>query len=593
MLKKIKLALSLIDSKSRKLVKIFALLRVLISILDVIGILLIGLLISKSAEQITGNMSSLPLVGWLDYSEFIALPTLAIASLFIFLGKSSLAVLFMKLMADTLAKAEASLAKKTFENFFLIDRVTLSKIAKSEISFALTFSASYAITNLLTMAIIVVSELALLTAVVVLFTIVNFKISLLIFAYFLIVGFAIHKVLGTRMQSAGKMYADSATNSTEVTEDSVNAIREILTLDKKDEFIEKFGFNRFGLAKSSANITYYSSLPRYIIESALMVGAIALAGYIFTVGNVSTAAGLLGIFLTGGLRMTASIIPLQSALAAIKQFSAQADPFFQLSEKSSFANQESKRPWKSFKNEKTPVAVEVRNVSYTYPNSNTPVLRDISLVIQPGEYIAIIGPSGAGKSTLADLIMGLTEPSVGQVNLANVNKDLASLGYVPQTPGIVHGSILDNVTLNVNSHQFDIERLADSLDLAHLTELIDSLNEGVHTNLGAHADSLSGGQMQRIGLARALYAQPGLLVLDEATSALDPETESAFSETLKKLRGKCSIIVIAHRLSTVKNADCVYVLDQGQIIASGKFNELAKSNELVAKYIELSHLNLD
>jgi len=592
MLNKIMLALSLIDKRSRKLVQILAIFRILISALDIAGIILIGLLLAKSAEELTGDKSATPFSGLIDIPKEISLLTLAIISLVTFLSKSALALFFMKLMANTLAEAESQLAKKTFEKFFLLNRDNLSKFSKPEVSFALTYSASFAVTNLLTMFIIVISETALLIAVVTLFAFVNLKISFGIAIYFALVGIIIHKVLGNRMQSAGKMYADSATDSNEIAEDSIEAIREILTLRKENEFTEKFGKQRFGLAKASANITFYGGFPRYIVESALMVGTIALAGYVFGFANTPTAAGLLGIFLTGGLRITASIIPLQSALAAIKQFGAQAEPFFKLAQKTRLIGEFPDSSFRKNENRKNPIEVELNNVSYTYSGSDIEVLKNISLKIHSGEYVAIIGPSGSGKSTLADLISGLTIPTKGELKYLNVPQESAHLGYVPQSPGIIHGSILDNVTLNVNSAEYDPEKLYDSILSAHLSELISSLKNGIYTNLGEQADSLSGGQIQRIGLARALYAQPRLLILDEATSSLDPETESAFAETLNKLKGKCSIVVIAHRLSTVKNADRVYVVDKGQIVASGKFDELARTNGLVARYVELSHLHI-
>jgi ATP-binding cassette, subfamily B, bacterial PglK len=135
-------------------------------------------------------------------------------------------------------------------------------------------------------------------------------------------------------------------------------------------------------------------------------------------------------------------------------------------------------------------------------------------------------------------------------------------------------------------------RLVNALALSHLQGLIETLENGVDTELGAQSDGLSGGQLQRIGLARAIYANPGLLVLDEATSALDAETEAAVSDSLRTLHGKCTTIVIAHRLSTIQNVDMVFVFDKGEIVASGKFNELAATNEIVAKFVELSSLEI-
>jgi ABC-type multidrug transport system fused ATPase/permease subunit len=189
------------------------------------------------------------------------------------------------------------------------------------------------------------------------------------------------------------------------------------------------------------------------------------------------------------------------------------------------------------------------------------------------------------------LKVGLTQPTTGLIERDEYSLSQARYSYVPQSPGIISGTIRENITLNFDQKEVDVQLLEKSIKLAHLSELIESLPDGVESSLGAQSNALSGGQMQRIGLARAIYGQPRLLVLDEATSALDAETESVISENLDELRNKCTTVVIAHRLTTVQNADRVLVLDAGKIVAMGKFSDLAKSNSIVARYIELSELN--
>jgi ATP-binding cassette subfamily C protein len=232
----------------------------------------------------------------------------------------------------------------------------------------------------------------------------------------------------------------------------------------------------------------------------------------------------------------------------------------------------------------------LKQVSYTYENSEFPAVKNVSLNVPKGNTVAFIGASGSGKSTLADLIVGLLMPTTGTVVVAN--PDLRNIGYVPQSPGIISGTISQNITLDINKEPFDQDRLDNALKLSHLSELVSTLENGVDTELGAQSDGLSGGQLQRIGLARALYANPGLLVLDEATSALDAETEAAVSDSLRTLHGKCTTIVIAHRLSTIQNADTVFVFDKGEIVASGKFAELVETNDIVARFVELSTLDI-
>lgn len=211
----------------------------------------------------------------------------------------------------------------------------------------------------------------------------------------------------------------------------------------------------------------------------------------------------------------------------------------------------------------------------------------------PGQNVAIIGPSGAGKTTLVDLILGLLTPQVGSVMVNDVSpavlldKMPGIISYVPQKPGLVAGTIAQNIALGLEEHQIDYELVREALERAHLSEFVDSLPEGVHTSVGKQADALSGGQIQRLGLARALYEKPRLIVLDEATSALDAGAEAIISNTLNSFAGDVTVIVIAHRLSTVQHSDVVYLMEDGHVTASGSFAELRKTVPMVAEYVKL------
>jgi ATP-binding cassette subfamily C protein len=243
--------------------------------------------------------------------------------------------------------------------------------------------------------------------------------------------------------------------------------------------------------------------------------------------------------------------------------------------------------------------VSVQNLSFEYDDAedSSPVLHNISLSIAPGSVVAFIGSSGAGKSTLVELVLGLNEPTTGRIECAGMSPvtlralSPGSITYVPQRPGLVSGTIEQNIALGVPVEEIDHAALWDAITAAKLTELVASLPKGVKSSLGKQSDSLSGGQIQRLGLARALYTKPRLLVLDEATSALDAETEAAISESLALLKGHTTLIVVAHRLSTVQRADVIHLLDEGRVVASGTFRELRKSSPLVEKFVQLMSFN--
>lgn len=593
MLAKVKQSLLLLDPRERVLIIILTALRALLGLLDIAGIFLIGLLLAKGTNQIIGSGSANETLQRISMlSGNLGLIQIASLALVLFLAKSLFASILMKYMMTRFSSAETKIATAIYLGVLSSPISKVAKFSQPEIIYALTYSAGFAITQLFAVTVIIFSELFLLIFVSVIFALVDLQLTLYIVIYFLVIGSIIYRTIGTQFQKAGSNYASSAVLASTTVEDSLVAYREIFTLEKQSDFKDKFAAARAILSRSTASINYLSGLPRYIIESALMVGAIGLAAFTLGSGDPASAAGTLGIFLTGGLRIMASMLPLQNSLGTLKQLTAQAESFLKLAREFPVSVNELKdeTSLKATKNDLEPIEISLREVSYTYEGSEIPAVNTVSIEVPAGHTVAFIGASGSGKSTLADLIVGLLVPTSGTVVITNpANRNI---GYVPQSPGIISGTISQNVTLNINNQPIDQERLDTALSLSHLAELVSTLENGVNTELGAQSDGLSGGQLQRIGLARAIYSNPGLLVLDEATSALDAETEAAVSDSLRTLHGKCTTIVIAHRLSTVQNADTVFVFDKGEIVASGKFNDLVATNEIVARFVELSKLEI-
>lgn len=592
MIFKVKRSLLLLSKRERNLIILLAIFRMLLGVLDIAGIFLIGLLLARGANQITEDQSPSKNYGFVsDISNNLSLIQIALLALAFFVSKSLFAALLMKSMVSRLAIAESHAATVVYERIMRSPISKISNFSQSELIYSLLYSSGFAITHLLSVMVVIFSEVFLLIFVCIVFSFVDLGLTIFIVIYFATLGILLNHFIGSRLEKAGTRYSKSIVSTNTTVEDSIVAFREIFSLEKQDEYKDKFSNSRLQLAKSSASISYLSGMPRYVVESALMVGAVFLAAFLLGTSDPTSAAGTLGIFLTGGLRIMASLLPLQNSLGSLKQLAAQSESFFDLVKEypvdiNTFAA--SSEPTSDRVNLK-PIAVALDKVCFVYAGSELPAIKSVSLYVPGGSTVAFIGASGSGKSTLADLITGLLVPTSGSITLTN--NDSRKIGYVPQSPGITSGTISENITLEVNGKAIDQERLGLAIDLSHLRGLIRTLENGVDTELGAQSDGLSGGQLQRIGLARAIYANAGLMILDEATSALDAETEAAVSESLVTLHGKCTTIVIAHRLSTIQNADIVFVFEKGQVVASGKFNELASTNEIVARFVELSRLN--
>ncbi|MCC5943264.1 MAG: ATP-binding cassette domain-containing protein, partial [Balneolaceae bacterium] len=229
--------------------------------------------------------------------------------------------------------------------------------------------------------------------------------------------------------------------------------------------------------------------------------------------------------------------------------------------------------------------IELKNVSYSYPDSNEQAIKDISLTIPKGSAVAFVGPSGAGKTTLVDVILGLLTPLSGSINAdgvdinENIRGWMKNIGYVQQSNYLMDARIFRNIAFGVPDEEIDKHKMYTAIGAAQLEELIERLPLGLRTRTGERGTRLSGGQQQRIAIARALYNNPQILIMDEATSALDNITEKYVTEAIERLRGDRTIIMIAHRLTTVKNCDTIYMLNEGKIVAEGTYDELLENSD--------------
>jgi ATP-binding cassette subfamily C protein len=229
-------------------------------------------------------------------------------------------------------------------------------------------------------------------------------------------------------------------------------------------------------------------------------------------------------------------------------------------------------------------AIELRDVDFTYENAAVPALRNVDLIIKRGEKFGIAGQTGSGKSTILDLILGLLSPTSGEVLVDGEPIEtrlpgwLNSIGMVPQSVFLIDDTIRRNVAFGVSDKAIETGRVEEALKVAQLSTFVDSLPEGAETIVGEHGVRLSGGQRQRIAIARALYSDPSILILDEGTSALDSATESELMEALENASHDRTVIIVAHRLSTVQRADRIAFLDQGRIVDVGRFDELVARN---------------
>ena len=365
---------------------------------------------------------------------------------------------------------------------------------------------------------------------------------------------------------------------------ALGSVKETRILCRESYFESGYFSHLLPLNKAQAENSFISILPRYINEVtaiALVLGLLALA-LIFGTGS-SDIFITLGLFAVAAIRLLPSLTRIAGSLSSIRFYSANLNEIYEDLHASQHLPMESVA-------EDDPalgLAREIRfeNITFSYENSPEPAVRELSLQIPALQSVAFVGASGAGKTTAVDLLLGLYPLSSGRITVdgtdirQNLQRWQKSLGYVPQQIYLSDCSILENVAFGIPADKINLEAANRALHLAQLESFLQTLPEGIHTRIGEHGVRLSGGQRQRIGIARALYHDPAVLVMDEATAALDNETERAFMESLRNLSGQKTLILIAHRLSTVEHCDNIFFMKEGRLVAQGTYNRLLESSD--------------
>ena len=563
--------------------------------LDIIGIAGIALLATAFAAFASGGGQAasveLPIMGQFLITEYEAL-WIAMVVAIVFVSKSGFSILLNLQTAVFVAKIESRLSNTLAKDFFQIRQGSLPD--KTSVSdFQNTAMASTeGIRLLLNARILFLAEGTLLMSLLLVFLVVNpiATFALTIFMGVILIG--LNRLINLRLSKHGQEQISGSRLSLESARDLHGIKREAQTAGIIDQWVQKFSEGRLRLANAQAMIYTLNGLPRFVIETSLILGIFLFIGGVVVFSDIPSQSVTIGVFLAGGLRIMASIIPFQGAITGMRTGAATGQLAFDKLQSIYARTNTTKQPEAT--HEDSLGGLSFKDVYFSYGEGAEEVLKGVSFQVEANTKVAVVGPSGAGKSTIFDLAMGFLIPDEGEVLIGNrstrdalVNSP-GTFAVVPQRPHLVSGSLLENVSL-LSEDKTNSERAKEVLIRAGLKKLTTSPDwqtKEIRPDLG----QLSGGEIQRLSLARALYRSPGILFLDEATSSLDAETELEITNVLDDLKKDMTIVLIAHRLSTIQLADKIIYIDMGQVVAEGDFKTLKAKVKGFARAIDVMGL---
>ncbi len=578
---------AVLSKNDQRKILVVAILQVMMGLLDLLGVIAIGLL---GALSVTGLQSRNPgdrvssvleILGLSNQSFQTQATWLGVGAVVVLVGRTILSIFFTRRILFFLSRRGANISANLIARLLAQPLVRVQERTTQETLYAVTTGVSLITVQVVATSIVLLSDIALLVIMAFGLFIVDPITSIGTFGIFFVIALLLYRFMHTRANRLGLQSSELNIKSNEKIVEVFNSYRESVVRNRRDYYAREIGKLRYQLADASAESGFLPYVSKYVIESSVILGALFIAAAQFIAQDATHAVATLAIFLAAGTRIAPAVIRIQQGSIQIRGSLGAAMPTLDLI--TTLGNSpliENIDDRLDILHDGFTASVSLANISLTYPGSISPAVSDVFLEIKPGSSVAVVGTSGAGKTTIIDVLLGVLSPDSGKVSISNfapleaIAKWPGAISYVPQDVVIAKGTIRENVSLGYPLEVATDKLVLNALRVAHLDEFVQTLPNGIDTEVGERGAKISGGQRQRLGIARAMFTQPHLLVLDEATSALDGETEASISDAIHNLKGSVTVVMIAHRLSTVRNADKVIYMSAGQVVATGTFDEV-------------------
>ena len=582
--------LQIINNNDRIKLIFVSLIQIFLSFLDLLGVAFFGLIGSITVASISSNNlagrteSVVNFLGLEGFSSQLQVGILGVAAASVMIFKTFFSLYLNKKVIFFLSRRSALISANLASSLFKKSFTDIKKQGSQKLIYALTTGVDKITTGVIALSVALIADIALLLVMLAGLIFVNPLMTVILVLTLTFVAMFLYFFIKNKKKQLAILQAQFSISSSKKIFESIGNYRELLLRGQRQVFAEGIGGARLSHAETSAQSNFLMNINKYMLEASVVVITLLISGIQFLISDALRSVATLTLFLAAISRLAPAIFRIQTNLLTIKSSIGGAKPTLDLIKSLDLSL---KRTNKFESNENVPVEhknfvgdIKVSNLHFKYSGSEKEAVVGINIILSQGIYAAVVGPSGAGKSTFADLLLGLHKPSIGTVEISGceaieaIEKWPGAISYVPQEIQLVSGSISENVLLGFkNDAQNRIEVLS-ALKKAELNEYIDSTGEILDSNIGDEGGKLSGGQRQRIGIARALLTNPKILVMDEATSALDAQTEENISNTISKIKEQCLVIVVAHRLATVRKADLVIYMQDGRIKAKGSFEQV-------------------
>lgn len=554
----------------------------------VIGSIPVFIIIVSNPEMIMQHRWAAPIIGFLNIASTKSL--LAWGGVFL-IGLFALKNIFFSLLIYVKTRAiyneQVRLGNRLFKAYMRASYPFFLNRNSAELLRNVNNETKLIISGVIIPLLQVFLDGFVLVMVVVLLLVVEPVISLAAFAVLCSVSFIFISFTNKKNKAYGKEARQHRRRMNKIVLEGISGIKDIIVMGRENSFLSRYNFSAVRTAVTLRYKQIISQLPKPFMETIAVVGMLFIILILLVLDReVASLIPVLALFAVATMRLLPILKDLVSAYTDIRYNMYAIDPVY--NDLNLLEREADQRRKKEARVDIAPYPftseIVFKNVSYSYPQGNLQAVRSVDLNIPKGAVVGLVGPSGAGKTTLVDILLGLLKPQQGQVLVDNQNifADIRrwrmNVGYIPQFIHLSDDTIRRNIAFGLTDDEIDDAQVWEALRAAQLEALIDELPKGLDTVVGERGVRLSGGQRQRIGIARALYNNPQVLIMDEATSALDNITEKYVIEALEKMRGDRTIIIIAHRLTTVRNCDVIYLMNEGRILEQGSYEYLLKSS---------------